>query len=275
MTMAMIKEEELAFERNDFTSMISWMKYRNGERLRDFDFTDKNKYTMWWLLDLELVDYAVVMVDGRKGSGKSLFGAWLADRNSKLFSKGVTTNCKLKDTFGQFNFIDEQLFINEWVKLTELADREDANELINNIIELTKYSMFYNRTIIIDEARKWIWKRRPNARILQYIGELIDISRHNHDVIVFSGANLERIADVQTVWENRTHEINCSFSTTYAGHATYSIKHINTGKIRWLHLSAPNNAHLWESENLIGMSKPITKKQLQDAYKSIRMKDID
>lgn len=271
--MIMATEEELAFTREDFTSLMSYIKFSNGNRLRETDFVDKDKYTMWWLLDLELCDYAVVMVDGLRGSGKSLFGAWLADRNNKLFGKGVTTNCRLKDTFGEFDMIDEKIFIDEWVKLTELADREDANELIKNIAELTKYSMFFNRTITIDEARKWIWRRRPNARILKYIGELIDVCRHNHDVIVFSCANLENIADVHTVWDNRTHEINCSFNTTYKGYATYSIKHRNTGKVRWLHLSAVENAHLWESENLVGMSKPITKQQLNDAYRRMAMKN--
>lgn len=267
-------KEELAFCRDDFTTYISWIKYCRGEKLREFDFVDKDKYTMWFLLELELVNFAVVMVDGLKGSGKSLFGAWVADRNNKLFGKGVTTNCKLKDTFGQFNLVDEKIFINEWIKLTELADRDDSNDLIRNIVELTKYSMFYNRTILIDEARKWIWKRRPHSRMLQYIGELIDVSRHNHDVILFSCANLEHIADVQTIWENRTHEVNCSFNTTYRGYATYSIKHRNTNKIRWLHLEASKYAALWESESLVGMSKPLSKKTLTDAFKQMEINQL-
>jgi hypothetical protein len=70
-----------------------------------------------------------------------------------------------------------------------------------------------------------------------------------------------------TVLNDRTHEVHCSFNTHYVGCATYAIKHINSGRVRWMHLPARKFGYLWNSWNLIGMSKPITSKQLKEAQK--------
>lgn len=270
-TMANIDVSELAFRREDFAYEISWQKFLHGERLRPLDFRDQQKYTMYFLLDLELVDYAVIVLGGLKGGGKSLFATWLAKQNKDLFGKGATMNYRLYDNFGEYNYINKQTFIDEWVKLTSLADREDTNSLIERLVELTKYSAFYNRTIVFDEAKKWVWKRRPMAKTLEYCSELVDIVRHNHNVMVFACPNAENIVDVETIWEGRTHEIHCGFNTTYLGCATYQIKHRNSGKIRTLHLPADKWGQYYETHNLIGMSIPITAKDVKDARKREEM----
>lgn len=265
MTMTQVKETY--FKREDFAYEISWKKYLNGELLRELDFVNKELYTKWWLIDFNLVEYAVLVISGEKRSGKSLFMTWLAKRLRDYFGKGVTLNYRPKEAFGEYDYIVEQSFLEEWVKLTELADRKDTNLLVHHLEELTKLSKFYNRFIGIDEARKWVWKRRPSARILKYMGELIDLVGHNHLVVAFACPRAERVVDEITIWENRTHEVYCGFNTMYLNHATYNIKHKDTGRIRTLHLSAPDNANLWETHNIIAMSRPITKKQ-EDAYLS-------
>lgn len=272
-----LNREDLAFRREDFAYEISWKKYLNSEKLRDFDFISKDNYDRYWLMDIELVDYAVVIVSGLKGSGKSLIGTWLAKTNKDLFGKGATLNYRPKDAFGYYNYMTEQTFLDEWVKLTELADREDCNEIINNLAELTNKSQFYNRSIIIDEAKKWVWKRRSSSRMLGYVTELVDLSRHNHNVMLFMCPNAENIVDRITIWEGRTHEIYCSFNTSFQGFATYQIVHRNTGKVRWLHLSAEKYSDLWESNNLIAMSRPITKKMMNEAQARARgdYKELD
>ena len=267
----------LLFDREDFAYEISWNKYLRGEKLRDFDFISKDNWIRHFLLDIELIDYAVVIVSGQKGSGKSLIGTWLAHTNKRLFGKGATLNYRPKEGFGNYDYMTEQSFLDEWVKLTELADREDSNEIINNLAELTKRSKFYNRTIMIDEAKKWVWKRRSSSRMLGYVTELVDLSRHNHNVMLFACPNAENIVDRITIWEGRTHEIYCSFNTSFQNHATYQIIHRNTGKVRWLHLSAENHSNLWESNNLIAMSRPITKKMMNEAQSRARgdYKELD
>jgi len=270
------QQEELAFKRTDFAYEMSWERYLKGLKLKDFDFVDPDNYTRYFLMDIELVDYAVAIVSGLKGSGKSLMGTWLADTNKRLFGKGATLNYRPKEAFGAYNYMTEQTFLDEWVKLTELADREDSNEIINNLAALTSASQFYNRTIVIDEAKKWVWKRRSSSRMLGYVTELVDLTRHNHNVMLFACPNAENIVDRITIWEGRTHEIYCSFNTSFPGYATYQIVHRNTGKTRWLHLSAEKYSNLWESNNLIAMSRPITKKQMNEAQARARgnYKDI-
>lgn len=267
MTADKINTEELAFTREDFAYEISWQKFLHGERLRPLDFKDEDKYTIYFLLELELVDYAVVIISGLKGSGKSLFDTWISYKLKQLFGKGATLSYRPKDSFGEYEYINEQLFIDEWVKLTELADREDSNSLIENLRELTRYSAFYNRAIAFDEARKWVWKRKPNAKLLGYIGELVDLVRHNHNVILFSCPSADKVVDEITIWDNRTHEIHCGFNTTYLGCASYQIRHRNSGKIRTLHLPANVWGQYFETHNIIGMSKPVTKKDIDDARK--------
>lgn len=264
------QQEELAFSREDFAYEISWQKFLKGERLRDFDFADRDNYTRYFLIDLELVDWAVVIVSGLKRSGKSLLGTWLAYELKRLFGKGATLNYRPKEAFGEYSYMTEQSFIDEWVKLTELADREDANQLIDNLMELTRQSQFYNHAMIFDEAKKWVWKRKSNARMLTYITELVDLAAHNHNVMLFMCPNAEHIVDRITIWEGRTHEVYCSFNTTYQDCATYMIRRRNDGAVRWLHLPAKKYAHLWESWNLIAMSRPLTKKQMNEAQAKAR-----
>lgn len=274
---AEINEEELAFNKDDFAYAISWQKYLKGEKLQEFDFVEKDNYTRYLLLSLEMVDFALIVLDGLKGSGKTMFLTWLGHELKRLFDKPSTLNYRPKDAYGDFDYLTEQVFLDEWVKLTELADREDCNELVNDIARLTEYSSFYNRFIGIDEARKWASKYKNNSRLLGYIGELIDVSRHNHNVIAFSMPNAFDMLNKDTVLENRTHVISCGFNTTYYGHASYCIKHRNSGRTQWLHLPAKKLSHLWESWSLIAMSRPITKKQLEEAQARARgdYKDIE
>jgi hypothetical protein len=275
-TMIDTRVDNLTFKREDFAHEISWQKYLNKEFLRPLDFIDPENYTKHFLMDLELINYAVMVISGQKRSGKSLLLTWLAKKLRDYFGKGVTLNYRPKAAFGEYDYLTEQTFVDEWVKLTELADRKDANTLINRLSELTQYSKFFNRFIGIDEARKWVWKRKPTARILGYMGELIDLSGHNHLVIAFACPNAEKVVDEYTVWDNRTHEVYVGFNTVYWNHATYQIKHINSGKVRTLHLSAPDNAHLWETHNLISMSRPVTKHQMDEALDKVRYnKDED
>ncbi len=262
--------EELAFNREDFAYPQSWERFLKGERMHEFDFKDKDNYIRYILIDIEWVDWAVVVVSGLKRAGKSLLGTWVAMNNKRLFGKGATLNYRPKEGFGGYNYINEQSFLDAWVKLTEMADREDANHIIDDLQQMTKDSEFYNHAVIIDECKKWVWKRKPNARILAYMAELVDIAAHNHNIMFFMCPNAENIVDVNTIWEGRTHEVYCSFGTKYPGYASYYIKNRNTGKERWLHLSAADNSHLWESWNLIAMSKPITKKQMNEALNRAR-----
>jgi hypothetical protein len=268
------EKEQLAFSRDSFTHELSWKKFLDDKNLVKEDFIDKDDYARYYLLSLELVDYANVIITGQKGGGKSLWMTWLAHELSRLFDKPSTLNYRPKDGFGDYHYLTEQSFLDEWVKLTEVADRKDANEISKNLRELTKFSVFYNHTIGIDEARKWATKYRSNARILGYIGELVDLSRHNHNVILFAMPNAFNMLNRDTVLENRTHEVHCSFNTHYWGCATYAIKHINSGKTRWMHLSAKKFSHLWQSWNIIGMSRPITKKQMDEAQKRARGEPI-
>ncbi len=279
MTMT-ITEENSLFERSDFTNIMAYTKYRNGERLYDYDFTSKEKYIAWFILDLEMANWAVIIVDGFKRSGKSLFCSWLAYWNKKLFGKSATINyrphicgerqCHPSD-FGNYNFLNQQIFVEEWVKLTEVAEREDANEIasVDNMSAMTKYSAFWNSTIVIDEAKKWVWKRLPNTILLRYMAELTDIAGHNHNVMLYACPNAEKVIDDSNILEGRTHVVHCSFNTRYKGYATYQIMHRNSGKVRWLHLSASENSYLWDSENPIGMSALLTRKEIEKIRKRI------
>jgi hypothetical protein len=258
------------FHRDMFTSDVAWYKFTNGKNLTESDFVDKDNYSRYFFLGLEIVDFANVIITGQKGGGKSLWMTWLAYELNRLFNKPATLNYHPKEGFGDYHYLTEQSFLDEWVKLTGEADRTDVNIKSTELERLTKFSVFYNHVIGIDEARKWATKYRSNGRILGYIGELVDTSRHNHNIILFAMPNAFNMLNRDTVLENRTHEVHCSFNTHYWGCATYAIKHINSGKTKWMHLSAKKFSHLWQSWNIIGMSRPITKKQMEDAQKRAR-----
>jgi hypothetical protein len=267
-----IEVKDLFFERNDFIYRESWIKYIRGAKLRKEEFKDEDKFWMYFLLRLDIVNYAVIIIDGLKRSGKSLFASWLAWQLRRLFGKNATLNYHPKEGFGKYHYINEELFIEEWVKLTKLADREDANQLIHDLTKMTALSPFYNATIVIDEAKKWAWKRKPNARLLGYLLELADLVGHNHNVMLFMCPNAEKVVDFN-IWDGRTHVIHPSFNTVYKNCATYSILNRNTKQVEWLHLPAPKYGFLWESENLIAMGRPLTKKQVNDALKRARGED--
>ena len=255
----------------------SWQRFLEGKALRESDFLEKDNYTRYFLLNMELVDWATVVITGQKRSGKSLFMVWLASTLREMFSKGITLNFRpregnyeAKEGFGKYFYLTEQTLLDENVKITELAERKDANELTEQINYLTTLSSLYNHIIGLDEARKWLGKYKQNGRISQVLTELKDLAGHYHNIFLYSMPNALEELGRYTVLNDRTHEIHCSFNTHFVGCSTYAIKHINTGRVRWMHLPAKKFGYLWNSWNLIGMSKPITSKQLKEAHQKAR-----
>jgi hypothetical protein len=266
-----------AFNKEWFSSERGWYRFTEGKALKESDFIDKDHYTRYFLLNLELVDWATVVITGQKRSGKSLFMVWLASTLREMFRKGVTFNFRpregdydRKEGFGEFFYLTEQSLLDEHVKVSQLADRQDAHDLTVQVEYLTSLSPLYNHVIGLDEARKWLGKYKQNGRIAQDLSELKDLAGHYHNIFLYSMPNALEELGKYTVLNDRTHEVHCSFNTHYVGCSTYAIKHINSGRVRWMHLPAKKFGYLWNSWNLIGMSKPITSKQLKEAHMKAR-----
>ena len=67
------------FKRDMFVSDMAWYKFTHSLPMKEEDFvrkihplTNSVYYTMYFLLNLEMVDWATIVISGQKRSGKSL-----------------------------------------------------------------------------------------------------------------------------------------------------------------------------------------------------------
>lgn len=132
-----------------------------------------------------LVEQAI-LIEGKKGRGKSLTALSIAWWLRELFNRPVITvgsKMGIKPSFGPHMVMSEVDFRNELEQLSVVANEEDNAENVARAFEKYGISILYS-TLVFDEAYKLFNSRTPMDKLVQLFGMFVAQSRHYHVTIL-------------------------------------------------------------------------------------------
>ncbi len=153
-----------------------------------------------------------VLLEGKKGKGKSLAITAIAWQLKDIFNKPVVIiGSKLgleRSVFGDFIEIDERAFIDELGKISEItrSTPEDTTKLAINETLQTMGVNILNATIVFDEAYKLFDSRNPQDKLVKLFGYFVAQSRHYNLTTLMSTPRrdmIDRRVRVQIDWFGR------------------------------------------------------------------------
>lgn len=132
-----------------------------------------------------LVEQAI-LIEGKKGRGKSLTALAIAWWLRELFNRPVITvgsKMGIKPAFGPHKVMSETQFRDELNQLSVVVNEEDNAENVAKAFEKYGISILYS-TLVFDEAYKLFNSRTPMDKLVQLFGMFIAQSRHYHVTIL-------------------------------------------------------------------------------------------
>lgn len=207
---------------------------------------------------LFFADFAegVTVIEGRKGSGKTLFSVCIAYKLRELFGRPVICDFRPSDLFGPYSFLDEKLFVSELEKISDCAKYTPQNEVDLAV----KWSLEKNNvklqdsTIILDEAYRYFDARTPSDRLVRVFGYFISQSRHYKCAVILLTPRKDMID--KRVRTQIDRFVRVAFNPrTQVIHAR--VLDYNTGEPKRIRIYGPNYFDLYESWSPISMRKKV------------------
>lgn len=199
---------------------------------------------------------AITVVEGRKGTGKTLFAVALAWKLREIFNRQVILDFKAKKAFGAYTFLDEGKFIGEMEKFTKLA-RSTPQEEVDTAAEwsLRKQGIdLTEKTIVLDEAYRYFEARRPSDKFILAFGYFIAQSRHYKNSIILL-APRKRYIDYR-VRDQVDISVKVAFNE-YTGVVFARCLDQRTGEVRRLKVYGPNYWDMYDSWSPVALRKKV------------------
>lgn len=140
----------------------------------------------------------IVLLEGKKGRGKSLATVAVAKQIRDYFGKPVVivgTKVGLTPAFGEFSFLSEKDFVQELDKLSDITNDSKEGEVETAIGRALKTLgvNIMNSTIVFDEAVKLFDSRSPSDKLVKLFGYFVAQSRHYNITIVITIPNRDML----------------------------------------------------------------------------------
>lgn len=125
---------------------------------------------------------------GPMGRGKTVSAVGISRQIRELFGipiVAIGTDLGFSEDFGAYSFIDREGFVQECVKLNEMAKQLTASGLTGQASEdfidafvIEHRVLLYNAVLIIDELQNFASARDGNGRVARVFQEFIGVMRH-------------------------------------------------------------------------------------------------
>jgi len=243
--------------------------------LEQDNFVDVDKFWKYWLVSLGMLDYASVILYGKKGKGKSLGQAWFCYQIARLFGKRVTVDWPPPIGKRNENKTEANEFKGDLVCPIEMRNAHrllDGDYCIRIRDELNRLAIYqktygelpskeelekliiYRAVWGFDESQNWADKaRRTNLTVL--VAGVDAIARHLFTSMFFTFVNPNRIDQLFEPFT--THMIQCDKDRDYYDTCTYSIWDKRTGIAKKLHLKPAEWTHIWDTNYIPQVSHNI------------------
>ena len=157
----------------------------------------------------KLIETAI-LIEGKKGRGKTLTAIGLSWELRERFGRGVVcvgSKMSLNEKFGPYQFMSEGDFRTEMEKITAAATEEDNAEQVASMFEKYGISILY-KTVVFDEAYKLFNARTPMDKLTQLTGFFVAQQRHYHVTTIFLSPTremLDKRIRLQLDWQGRVY----------------------------------------------------------------------
>lgn len=237
------KDMPLASERQEILSVIP-----RAETLPDEELEEA-------LFFLDFLQ-TLIVIEGKKGSGKTLLSVALATKFKEYFDKNILMDFHATEEFGEYQYFDEKKFMEELQKVADIS-KNTVQEDIDLAVEwsLQKLGLdIEGAVLILDEAYRYFDCRTPTDKLVRVFGYFVAQMRHYHLTLILlcpSKRYLDRrvrdqIDFLGKVAFNRRTEVVHSRFLSY-----------NTGEVKPLKAYGPNYFPLYDSWSPVIMRKKI------------------
>lgn len=200
--------------------------------------------------------FSLIVIEGKKGSGKTLLAMALVMKFKEYFEKKIILDFKPRPAFGDYGFIDESRFIAELTKITDIV-RGTPQDQVDLAVEwsLKKLDLnIENKVIVLDESYRYFDCRTPSDKLVRVFGYFIAQMRHYHLTIILlcpSKRYLDRRVRDQIDFLGKV-----AFNPgTLVAHSRF-LSYL-TGEIKALKVYGPNYFDLYDSWSPIAIRKRV------------------
>jgi SpoVK/Ycf46/Vps4 family AAA+-type ATPase len=195
----------------------------------------------------------ITLFEGKKGRGKTLAAVAVAYQMKEFFDMPVTivgsSMDLVKETFGDYEFLDERDFINELDKMTKITKQTEDSE-IGDAVEVLLERMgikITNSLLVFDEAYKFFDSRSPSDKLVKVFGYFVAQSRHYKSTIILVSPNRDMIdkrVRRQIDWVGRCY-------TNHKNHVT-TVRLTGGVESFRLKIFGPNYWDMYNTHSLLG-----------------------
>ena len=205
-------------------------------------------------LDLASMYYGIMMVCGKEGNGKTMFGAALAGRLKHIFPhRHVISDQHLKPEFGPYTYWDwdDEDFIKELEAVSRMAKEGKG---------WNQESKLHNAIVLLDELYNKLHNRRGGSAKSILMGDIVKQWRHYHFLMIGMAPAEDEID--KKGWVNRvTHEVRCERSEDRLGYSDIVIFNKRMHKVTHaIQLEHSYWGQLFWTDAPITMRQPIKRK---------------
>lgn len=172
---------------------------------------------------LEKFNRGVMLVTGKAGAGKDLFGVFTAYENKRFWGRPILLDFKPRRLFGGYTYFDPLSMQREIDKLARAASLNENNpdeQLTQQQTDILKDAtdewIEANRVLLegsvlyLSELRRYCYNRNPHNRLNKSIGALCTQWRHL-DMLIIGTHIQEHEIDRYTFKGNLTHWVECKW----------------------------------------------------------------
>ncbi len=151
-----------------------------------------------------------ILIEGKKGRGKTLSAVGLSYELRERFSRQVVTvgsKMGLNDNFGPYDYMPESDFRNEMERIAVAANEETNAERVASMFEKYGISILY-KTVVFDESYKLFDCRRSSDKLIQLFGYFIAQQRHYHVTTILLSPTkdmMDKRVRMQLDWQGRVY----------------------------------------------------------------------
>jgi hypothetical protein len=233
-------------------------------QLRDFN-GDKVEFYKYLCVKNGLVK-GPMLIKGPPRSGKTTWAIHHSRFLREHFGIAVTmdfvpVNQYGTNEYGEYDFFDENVLKAEMEKVTTLAKGDKGSWKVTdekeNRQELTlaaKTLKIYKRTVVLDEATRWLSKYKMTSNVSFFIMNLIKQWGHYDTLLMFlNHYEAELNPDARRYFDDQGIIINCSWGCKWKDTGEYQIRNNMTGAKMYMTLYGPNVFQYFNSFNPIAM----------------------
>jgi len=198
----------------------------------------------------------LIVIEAKKGQGKTLLAVALATKFKDLFNKKVLLDFQPFEAFGDFMYLDEKKFMSELNKVTDIVRDTDEDEVGLGVKwSLKKMGLDIEGSVmVLDEAYRYFDCRTPSDKLVRVFGYFVAQMRHYHITLILlcpSKRYLDRRVRDQIDYLGKV-AFNKRSLQAHARFLSYI-----TGDIKPLRVYGPNYFNMYDSWSPIAIRKKV------------------